>query len=165
MCRRWAQPTDSAATAWSLSASMQHSTPCAYIMPAQSDAAPMLVCRGQQVQKDLEVIALDQREQLSQQQKQLATITSSRDEWKLRAVAAEAKFQAVGMGPVPNMSPTAEQLIINSTQRLRCVHNSYWLACSICSRLWLLLGVARSIRAAAHITVSSLLLCVSLCHA
>lgn len=36
-----------------------------------------------------------------------------------RATAAEAKLEAAGLGAMPKMGPTAEQLVINSTQRIR----------------------------------------------
>jgi formate-dependent nitrite reductase cytochrome c552 subunit len=76
-------------------------------------------CRSKQHQQELEDVALDLRQELDDTKQQLAQAQQSAQAAAQRSAAAEAKVVAAGLGPLPKMGPTAEQLVINSTQRIK----------------------------------------------
>lgn len=79
----------------------------------------MCWCRSKQQQQELEDVALDLRQELEDTKKQLAQAQQAAQAAQQRNAAAEAKMMAAGLGPLPKMGPTAEQLVINSTQRIK----------------------------------------------
>lgn len=64
-------------------------------------------------------MALDLRAELDEARAQQEATEQAATAAAQRATAAEAKLEAAGMGSMPKMGPTAEQLVINSTQRIR----------------------------------------------
>jgi hypothetical protein len=78
------------------------------------------VCRAKAHQKELEDVALDMRAELDEARSKQEAAEQAAAAAAQCATAAEAKLEAAGMGPMPKMGPTAEQLVINSTQRIRC---------------------------------------------
>jgi hypothetical protein len=75
--------------------------------------------RGKQHQQDLEDVALDLRAELDEVKAAHEAAQRIAAAATHRAAAAEAKLEAAGMGTMPKMGPTAEQLVINSTQRVK----------------------------------------------
>jgi hypothetical protein len=71
----------------------------------------------------VEELALELREQLDSSQASVAAAQASADKAAKRAATAEAKLEAMaygaGKGGLPPMSVSAEQLIVNSSQRAR----------------------------------------------
>lgn len=64
-------------------------------------------------------MALDLRAELDEARAKQEAAEQAAAAAAQRATVAEAKLEAAGMGPMPKMGPTAEQLVINSTQRIR----------------------------------------------
>ncbi|WIA16708.1 hypothetical protein OEZ85_013363 [Tetradesmus obliquus] len=75
--------------------------------------------KSKQQQQELEDVALDLRQELEDTKQQLAQAQQAAQAAQQRNAAAEAKMMAAGLGPLPKMGPTAEQLVINSTQRIK----------------------------------------------
>lgn len=69
-------------------------------------------------------MALDLRAELDEARAKQEAAEQAAAAAAQRATVAEAKLEAAGMGPMPKMGPTAEQLVINSTQRIRWGHSS-----------------------------------------
>lgn len=80
---------------------------------------PVPFCRAKQHQQELEDVALDLRAELDEARGKQEAAEQAAAASAQRAVAAEAKLEAAGLGAMPKMGPTAEQLVINSTQRIR----------------------------------------------
>lgn len=80
-------------------------------------------CRAKAHQQELEDVALDLRAELDEVRAKQEAAEQAAAAAAQRATAAEAKLEAAGLGAMPKMGPTAEQLVINSTQRIR------WVAC------------------------------------
>ncbi|KAF8065453.1 hypothetical protein HT031_003054 [Scenedesmus sp. PABB004] len=70
-------------------------------------------------QQELEEVALDLRAELEEAAAQRADAEAGAAAAAQRCAASEAKLVAAGLGPLPAMGPTAEQLIISSTQRIQ----------------------------------------------
>jgi hypothetical protein len=64
-------------------------------------------------------VVLDMRAELEDTRGERDAARRAADAAAHRATAAEAKLGAAGLGALPKMGPTAEQLVINSTQRVR----------------------------------------------
>ena len=79
--------------------------------------------RSKQSQREVEELALDLREQLDSSHASVAAAQAAAEQATKRAETAEAKLEAVayeaGQAGVPRMSVSAEQLIVNSSQRAR----------------------------------------------
>lgn len=75
--------------------------------------------RSKQHQQELEDVALDLRQELQEANTQLSEAQQAAQQAQERSIAAEAKLVAAGLGAMPKMGPTAEQLVINSTQRIK----------------------------------------------
>lgn len=84
-------------------------------------------CRAKAHTKELEDVALDMRAELDEARAKQEAAEQAAAAAAQRVAAAEAKLEAAGMGPMPKMGPTAEQLVINSTQRIRCGAAGSWL--------------------------------------
>lgn len=80
-------------------------------------------------------MALDLRAELDEARAKQEAAEQAAAAAAQRATVAEAKLEAAGMGPMPKMGPTAEQLVINSTQRIRwgggCAQAKQWGALSV----------------------------------
>jgi len=77
--------------------------------------------RHKQHQQELEDVALDLRSELDTTKQQLEAAWQAAQQSDQKCIAAEAKLMAAGLGngQMPKMGPTAEQLIVNSTQRIK----------------------------------------------
>lgn len=87
-----------------------------------NQAAVVSSCaRHKSHQQELEDVALDLRSELETSKHQLEAAQQAARQGEQKSVAAEAKLMAAGLGngQMPKMGPTAEQLIINSTQRIK----------------------------------------------
>eukprot|EP00879_Flechtneria_rotunda_P025959 GHRR01027624.1.p1 GENE.GHRR01027624.1~~GHRR01027624.1.p1 ORF type:complete len:377 (+),score=217.32 GHRR01027624.1:166-1296(+) len=75
--------------------------------------------KSKQHQQELEDVALDLRQELDKAQQAQRESYKTAQQAQHAQQAAEAKLMAAGLGQMPKMGPTAEQLIINSAQRIR----------------------------------------------
>lgn len=78
-----------------------------------------MLLRSKQHQQELEDVALELRSELDTAKAKAEAAETAAAQAQQRCTAAEAKLVAAGLGSLPKMGPTAEQLVINSTQRIK----------------------------------------------